>query len=699
MGSPWEHQPARTVTKLLCLIAYDPPFFERSVNLLVKFALAERHSDHANGAGRFLPGLFSLYLSGTEASPEVREQVLHRFLLSQDRHERDLGLEMLEAALQSEHWSSTAPFEFGARSRSYGYTPQTADDETSWFERFLALGEVAATEVEPNHSRRVRKLLAHNLRALWQYEALRPFLTRMARSLNDRRPWPEGWEAVRSIKYYDYCGTDDQERGPDWHRLEELEQILRPTELADEVRTFVLSPLHTQVTFGDEEELRDDQRWQLTQQQAAARAYDLGRVVGAEPEALAGISDELFASEPGVLHQFGKGMATECNDPSALWERLVGWFTVAGDNARQWQLLCGVVAGLHQRKESIAQKILDEAVQNVALRRILVDLQLSVPIDHVGVGRMRRALDFEDTPLAQFGNLAWPRPLDALREDDLRDLLLRLLNRPRGSRVVIDGLSMRLFSLTNDGKGLSPGLKKVALLAATKMFGEKGDFYDGGMTDHHLSAIFKDCMDETEFPAETAAVLDAYFLRLKESNGYIGGIEDAIAVLAEKATSHFLQGALLDPGIEDSVRRSIFKKRLKKNPLRNIDPDKLLEWCHSGDIQARLVLVSQAIYPFEEHSDGDLVVFSAQAFSILNESIEPFKVLGHFSSSVCPSSWSGSRAEIIAKRCRPFEALLDHGRKEIREAAAASVSRIKLRENQEREREHVEDREREQRFE
>jgi len=160
-----------------------------------------------------------------------------------------------------------------------------------------------------------------------------------------------------------------------------------------------------------------------------------------------------------------------------------------------------------------------------------------------------------------------------------------------------------------------------------------------------------------------------------------------------------LRCALLDPGIEDPVRRSIFKKRLKKNPLRNIDPDKFLGWCRSGDIQARLVLVSQAIYPFEEHSDGDLVVFSAQAFSILNESTEPFKVLGHFSSSVYPSGWSGSRAEIIAKRCRPFEALLDHGRKEIREAAAACVSRIKVYEEQERERERVEDRQREQRFE
>ena len=119
-SSPRTHQ----IAHLLFKVAYDSELFERCVALLAQCVIAgdadERRSEYFRGR---LCGLFALYLSGTEAGPDTRERVIRRFLRSEDRDERILGLEMLGSALRSQRWSSSANLEFGARPRSFGHRP------------------------------------------------------------------------------------------------------------------------------------------------------------------------------------------------------------------------------------------------------------------------------------------------------------------------------------------------------------------------------------------------------------------------------------------------------------------------------------------------------------------------------------------------------------------------------------------------
>ena len=103
-----------------------------------------------------------------------------------------------------------------------------------------------------------------------------------------------------------------------------------------------------------------------------------------------------------------------------------------GDQAFYGGVLFGVIGGIHQCDEPLAQEVLNEAVQNSTLRNIIVSLQLMVPSDPAGVARLHRALGFDDTPLQQFKELVWHRPLDAFSERDIRDLMLRMLDRPNG---------------------------------------------------------------------------------------------------------------------------------------------------------------------------------------------------------------------------------------------------------------------------
>ena len=130
-----------TFVDLLAKIAYEAELFERCVNLLAKFALTEKEGENRNSIQERLFGLFSLYLSGTEADPDARENLVRRFLMSDKPNEQRLGLGMLRAALQSHHWFAVGIFEFGARPRSYGYQPRTSEEQDQWFMRFVALAK------------------------------------------------------------------------------------------------------------------------------------------------------------------------------------------------------------------------------------------------------------------------------------------------------------------------------------------------------------------------------------------------------------------------------------------------------------------------------------------------------------------------------------------------------------------------------
>ena len=327
-------------------------------------------------------------------------------------------------------------------------------------------------------------------------------------ALNEQQPWLEGWRAVREIRHYDYRRTGGTKL------LEKLDETLKPERLADEVRAYVLGVGHELLALDGVSNSDDNQGWQEANGRAVVRAYHLGRVVADESHVLAELSEELFTVQNGYLFEFGKGVASKCSDLQGLWEWLIERLELAGDQARHGGVLNGILKATYERDESLAQKILDEAVQKRVLRKFIVSLQVSVPLGDTGVYRLHRSLDFKDTPLRQFGNLAWLYPLDTLSEVDIRDLMLRILNRPDGIEVVFEGLSGRLHVLKNDNLTLSPDLKRVCLLASAALLRHKANYY-GSSTDYHLSEVLKSCMDKAEFPEETGDVVDAYLDRLE----------------------------------------------------------------------------------------------------------------------------------------------------------------------------------------
>lgn len=691
---------ARAIAVLLCSIAYDAALFERCIALLVQFATSQGDDQRPRSdVPDRLFGLFALYLSGTEAGPELREKALRRALFSDRPNERDAGLGMLEIALKSGHWSSFAVFEFGARPRSFGYWPRTSEEEDRWFLRFISVARQAATSDQPDLSERARELLASEFRQLWHYPALRSALSATAAAVHTHKSWPEGWRAVRSIKHLDYRDAKEPDMPAGFDLLDQLDHCLWPDRLSDEVRTYVCDVGHQYFSLYDEFDDDDRPSHNEFHRRAAARAHDLGVTVGSDPDVLDELSQELFTGEFGFRIEFGQGLASESDDPSSLWHRLVGYLALSEGETRHCHILYGVLEAIHERNDSLARAILADSAANPTLRPFIVNLHLSVPVCQATIGTLLGALDFDDTPLDQFGSLAWQRPPRVPDEAMLCDVFRRLLAKPGGVGVVLAGLSMRIRGFKKDRLGFGPDLKEIGILASAAILRD-APHQHGGITDRHLAAVLDFCLDDTEFPEETAEVFDAFLARVAATYGTTGGLHGATAVLAEKVPARFLDGIFLNPTFQPTHRRELFSERHQRaNSLERVGIPALMTWCHQGNFQERLAMLAQAVHPFANDADDEGIVFSDLAHAIIDSTRDPATVLASFANSIRPSGRSGSLANIIARRRRPFELLFGHEREDVRTSAAKLVPQIRDAEERERQRERAEDQERDQRFE
>lgn len=113
------------LVRLVRSLAYDADMFGRAAQLLVRLAESENDDSHHGEVADVFASLFTIFLSGTHATIEQRLEIVGSLLRSDDPHRQSLGLRALGSVFEAWHFSSHYAFEFGARSRDFGYLPQT----------------------------------------------------------------------------------------------------------------------------------------------------------------------------------------------------------------------------------------------------------------------------------------------------------------------------------------------------------------------------------------------------------------------------------------------------------------------------------------------------------------------------------------------------------------------------------------------
>lgn len=678
-------QPASTVqtysrrlafSRVLRSIAYDASLFDRCAQALIRIVERSPPQGHEiKEATEVFASLFTIVLSGTHATVEQRLAVIDGLFKTPDT--QWLGLEALKKMLQTGHFMSLHPFEFGARSRDHGYWPKTQAEKTHWYRASLALIERLAFE-ESTCPDELRRLLGQHLRGMWT-TGVEAELDRVCRRFAAKGFWREGWIACRvALKFdQDTCPPDALAR------LQALEAVLRPATLADQCRAMVLGYWELRRL----QRIRGDESDPPLEVLFEEEVVELGRAVGTDASARTEFLPECFGEGFGGLRPFGRGLAYTVLHARSAWDDLVDAFDRYGSAKSRTDILEGFLAGLCERDRALVHALLDEALENPALCEWFPVLQCAVELDERGMGRLQSSLRDSRVPMDRYRCLAVGRCTDDVPGVLLRDLLLSMADQTRGVEVALNILSMRFFS-----DGAQRPHDPVLIKTGQDLLARAGVLH-GNLEDDALGQVVRVCLSD----ADAGPIAALLAVRWGQTRDAWSEGTDTLEALLETQPIAVLNALFQASSEEWPGSRSLFD-RDERSPLSALPHTILLEWC-DADPERRYPWIAKLIRFMERPNPDGPPLWSEQAIALLTHAPDPNKLLDVFVPRFAPNAWSGSRAVIVATNAQLLDQLSAFASTDLQQYARDAKTRVMRYVAEERQRETERERRQNERFE
>jgi hypothetical protein len=352
---------------------------------MCRYALSEKPKENYNSTRDVLKSLFYIYLSGTHAPVEARAKIIEELVDSAGQDNQELGLTLLDAALETWHFISSHEFGFGARPRDFGYQPRTRKDFIHWYEIFIGICTRLALSRQPI-ARKARKVLSDNLRGLWTKGGMFEVLENSVKQIHEQQAWNEGWIAVRGIIRYDSKGLKKEIL----ERLHRLEKLLKPNDLLERARAYALSDHH--LTF-DLEDIDGNEDASSGRKRVEDTARTIGAQVAQDIDTFNALLPELVSTYNTRLYSFGRGLADGCGDKEELWRILRTQFEKTPPEKRQINVFMGFLSSCVEGNPAFYNSTLDNLIRDDLLGEWFPIFQTTSIIDQRGVERLHEALD------------------------------------------------------------------------------------------------------------------------------------------------------------------------------------------------------------------------------------------------------------------------------------------------------------------
>ena len=621
---------------LLMSLAFEAELFDRCTALILELIEFEEPGRYANQVRNSFPSLFHLYLSGTHATIEQRCSVVDGLLKSGSAVRQEFGFKALEAMLQTSHFSSFHQFDFGARSRDYGWYPKSGQDVRHWFTLVLSLC-ASHDEHDTNISRRVRTILGEHLRGLWSEVELHDEVEAICREFQVRRFWPEGWAGIRATRRW----RDEALPAEEDAKLASLKALLAPQSLVEQVRSRVIRSARDAY---DDVDFRDYETQFARQQQ---ELIELGRAVAVETVTLNGLMDELTQCNTGMtLGPFAKGLVDGTQDRRALWEKLAASFHSSVPAQRSPELLACYLFNVQPADAELTEEILTECLEDPALCEWFPYFQKRVEISADGFQRLKKSLMRKNAPAERYRGLGWTSKLD---DSALLELVPMILELPEGFDIAADCIHMRIVQEQRDQRPLSQDLT-----AAGRIVIEACEFTRRSNHEvHAVEEIIEACLESPQTTPTVELVLDR--LRTARSNYSLGFTEENRilgALLAAQPLA--VLNNVFAPGRPDArigMRGMFDHDYLVGSPLDRVPEATLLLWCEE-DSNVRYPLIASKLVPFARNPQTDTPAWKSSALALLEHAPNKIEVLGHYIHHFQPMSWSGSQSTTWEKNVR-----------------------------------------------
>lgn len=482
--------PRWRAVSLVRALAYDARLFRRAVMVLSKFAIAETPGERDARAREAFRELFWIVLSGTRASATERIAVADVLLLSTDVRLRELGFSALGAMLEAGRFSSNQSFEFGARSRDYGWRPKSRDEAVGWYTTALDRATDLASGSDTSASTG-RGLICVAFSALWLEDVLRDKLESLMLQFGATRFWPDGLKAVRST----LTRAKRQKCPPEEiTRLRSLAATLGPREAVQDALLHLRSEPWSSLDDPDGDDA-DAKAHSMAVDATNRRTEELGAVMVETRSALSMILPELVRGKLGRGFVFGRGMAIGSRENLIVtWEGLRNAFVATSTEQRTPEVLIGFVSRVREQDQQAAEVLLDAICDDPVMTRWLVGFQCAAPLDEAGIDRLRRALRSGRVPVTAFRQLVVGRVIEDVPTKVLAALVQEVAAMAGGYEPAVDILAMRVHLAKEKSRNLDEALRECARTLVGKCTFE----HPKNSLDYNLSELIRTCLSKSD---------------------------------------------------------------------------------------------------------------------------------------------------------------------------------------------------------
>jgi hypothetical protein len=408
--------------RILRHLAYDAQLFNGCINQILKLAEEDKYSGHNSSADVF-KSLFTIRLSGTWATVDQRIEVVERMLKSKVELHNRFGLLALKAMLGTSGFTSAYPFEFGARSRDYGYQPSGKLEVQNWYTKVIDLCKNHL--FGDNHlATAIRTALERSLSTLWVDIKLYNQVEEILLDLNKSTEYYGGWLAVKGI--FRFQRTELDEEGFD--RLTKLEKKLRPTNLGQELKALLDQNAYSRPQyFFVDPELRDEDPAE-SDKRKINKLEDLGKALFHNLDTFYKLLPDIISSASPYTRYIGEGfsIASKCSEEH--WNFIKKSYSNTNENGRYPNFLIGFLKSCYNDDKELYNEILDQSLNEPSLRPIIPQLHSHSELDEKAINRLHEALDNNMAPLSSYTSLSSGTCYDSISDDQLAEIVIKMVD-------------------------------------------------------------------------------------------------------------------------------------------------------------------------------------------------------------------------------------------------------------------------------
>ena len=626
--------------RLIKTLGYDGHMFRSAALLLARFVAAEPDGYNNNSARSVFCELFQLHLSGTQATPEQRRQVIKELALSENLELRRCASVALDAHLRAHHFYSVSSFDFGARSRDWGWSPKINKDVWDWYEAAIFL----TIELEQSLDD-AREILARHVRRLWAHTPCQNALDKAATILSSDRPWIEGWKAFKEALWFEGKGMPDDIKD----QLENIIARLKPTDLLNRARAVILGSSGGGWDIVDGE--ADDEDGMRSWEKASEMAKDIGRTLANDKGVRKMFLPELFAARHAPRNFYcGYGLAEGAVDLGDIWREIVEEYRAVDPSMHNASALNGFICGSRSRDKKFTSTTLDDAIGESCLAPILPYLQAGIGVDDEGIARLRHAIAKGVMVSDYFMSIA-NGSVGNSPEEPLAMLLEDIGSLSDGVEVALDILHMHFFFQNQKEKSVpAPIIVETGRnLFVRADFRKKGSSWDFGM-----ETVIPICLSGNEGTNAARQVCNNIRSQLEQYLIFSHDISNILKALFETQPFIALDTFLLSHSLCHHI--ALFDVG---TPLEVVDEKYLRQWAER-DPNKRYPLIGECLSMFGKKNDGEDKEFSPLFLAMLNSAPDKRSFLGDYWFRLRPRSWGGPLSVILEHRKAKLIKLAEH---------------------------------------